>query len=166
MATLLSSLTGRTKNQNQCIMKAFFEELFAYGHDSNQRLWEAMMANQKKIPEKSIKLYHHILNAHQIWNNRIDPKAHLFGVWAERPIQAEKEIDQSNHRHTLTILDIYSLDATISYGNSKGHVFTNSVRDILFHLANHSTYHRGQIAADFRQHGLEPLVSDYIRYKR
>ncbi|WP_162343946.1 DinB family protein [Cyclobacterium salsum] len=147
-------------------MKAFFEELFAYGHDCNQRLWEAMMADREKIPEKSIKLYHHILNAHQIWNNRIDPKAPPVGVWDERQLQDEREVDQSNHRHTLSILDTYSLDATINYGNSKGQVFANSVKNILFHLINHSTYHRGQIAADFRQNGLKPLVSDYIWYKR
>ncbi|MDN3688387.1 DinB family protein [Cyclobacterium jeungdonense] len=147
-------------------MKAFFEELFAYGHDSNQRLWEAMMANREKIPEKSIKLYNHILNAQQIWNNRIDPRMPLFGVWDERPISDEKGINQSNHEHTLTILDNYPMDTIITYGNSKGKVYTNAVGDILFHLVNHSTYHRGQIATDFRQNGLEPLVSDYILYKR
>lgn len=147
-------------------MKAFFKSLFAYGHESNQRLWEAMMEHQDKTPEKSIQLYNHVLNAHQIWNNRIDPKAAPFGVWAMRPIQDERAIDLENHAHTLNILDNYPLEAIISYSNSKGQVYTNSVRDILFHLVNHSTYHRGQIASDFRQNGLEPLVSDYILYKR
>ena len=147
-------------------MKEFFKELFAYGHHSNQKLWVSMAENWEKVPEKSIQLYNHILNAHQIWNNRIDRKNGLFGVWESRPIAGEKDIDQQNYTDTLTILDTHELDSIIRYTNSSGKAFTNSVRDILFHLINHSTYHRGQIASDFRQHGLEPLVSDYITFKR
>lgn len=29
-----------------------------------------------------------------------------------------------------------------------------------------ATYHRGQIATDFKNTGLQPLVTDYIFYKR
>ncbi|WP_158856041.1 DinB family protein [Lunatibacter salilacus] len=147
-------------------MKEFFKELFAYGHHSNQRLWEAMMENRGIVPEKSIKLFNHILNAHQIWNTRIDQKDAAFGVWESREISGEKEIDQQNYTNTLTILDIYELESVVQYTNSTGKAFTNSVREILFHLVNHSTYHRGQIASDFRQNSLEPLVSDYIKFKR
>ncbi|QLH28398.1 MAG: hypothetical protein HWD63_02710 [Candidatus Parvibacillus calidus] len=39
------------------------------------------------------------------------------------------------------------------------------MKDIIFHIINHSTYHRGQIAMEFRQSGLEPLNTDYIFYK-
>jgi uncharacterized damage-inducible protein DinB len=45
-------------------------------------------------------------------------------------------------------------------------LFTNTIKDILFHIINHSTNHRGQIAVDFRNNGLEPLVLDYVFYKR
>ena len=37
---------------------------------------------------------------------------------------------------------------------------------MLFHFVNHSTYHRGQIASNLKEHGIEPLVTDYIFYKR
>ncbi|SHN33887.1 Uncharacterized damage-inducible protein DinB (forms a four-helix bundle) [Cyclobacterium lianum] len=147
-------------------MKDFFEDLLLYGHDCNQRLWTAMMDNRDSIPERSLKLYNHLLNAHQIWNNRIDPREPLPGVWDSRAVEGELEIAQTNHAHSLAILQTYALDKVIHYSNSKGQKFTNQVRDILFHLINHSTYHRGQIAADFRQHGLSPLVTDYIVYKR
>jgi len=148
-------------------MKEFFKELLTYGHQANQYLWDAMMKNGEKVPEKSVKYYNHILNAHQIWNNRIDPKSTLFGPWESRQILGEREIDQRNYAHTLTILDRHELDRIIGYINdSTGKSFSNSLRDILFHLINHSTYHRGQIASDFRQNGLEPLNTDYIVYKR
>lgn len=44
--------------------------------------------------------------------------------------------------------------------------FTNTIGDILFHIVNHSTYHRGQIASDFRESDIEPLNTDYIMFKR
>lgn len=159
------SLIGQSPT-HEVIRKEFFKELFGYGHQANQRLWSAMMENKGKVPEKSIKWYNHILNAHQIWNNRIDQKNAAFGVWESHPIPQEKEINQQNYTHSLTILDTYDLESVVRYTNSKGTAFTNYVRDILFHIINHSTYHRGQIASDFRQNGLEPLVSDYIFLKR
>ncbi|MGH9479278.1 MAG: DinB family protein [Terriglobales bacterium] len=38
--------------------------------------------------------------------------------------------------------------------------------DILMHVALHSGYHRGQIAADMRSGGLEPAYTDYIHWRR
>jgi uncharacterized damage-inducible protein DinB len=34
------------------------------------------------------------------------------------------------------------------------------------HLLNHSTYHRGQVAAMLRQNGEKPPSTDLIRYYR
>lgn len=147
-------------------MKAFFKELFEYGHHFNQKLGDIFIENPDKITEKSVKLYSHILNAHQIWNNRIEPKQPTFDVWEIHPIHSFKRLDELNHEHSLFILDKFDLNNTIHYTNTKGQAFSDMLRDMLFHVINHSTYHRGQIAADFRQNGLDPLVTDYIFYKR
>lgn len=147
-------------------MKTFFKELFEYSHHFNQKLWAIFNGNPGKTSEKAVNLYNHILNAHQIWNNRIEPKQAVFGVWDIHPIQDCKNIDISNYENSLLILDKFDLYETINYTTSKGQAFSNSIRDILFHAINHSTYHRGQIATEFKQAGLDPLVTDYIFYKR
>ncbi|WP_143961353.1 DinB family protein [Litoribacter populi] len=147
-------------------MKQFFKELFEYGHHFNQKLGDLFNDNLDKTSEKAVKFYSHILNAHQIWNNRIDPKPSVFGVWDIHPIQDCKNIDKMNFEHSLLILDKSDLDGIVQYTNTKGQTFSNSIRDILFHVINHSTYHRGQIATEFRQNGLDPLITDYIFYKR
>lgn len=147
-------------------MKQFFKELFEYGHHFNQKLGEVFNDSQDKTSEKAITLYNHILNAHQIWNNRIEPKQTSFGVWEIHHIQDCKDIDKLNYEHSLLILDKYDLNDTINYANTKGQAFSNSIRDIFFHAINHSTYHRGQISTEFRQNGLQPLVTDYIFYRR
>lgn len=147
-------------------MKQFFKELFEYGHHFNQKLGDVFTGSSDKTPEKSVKLYNHILNAHQIWNTRIELKQPTVGVWEIRPICNFTEIDKINYENSLFILDHFDLNSTINYTNTKGQPFSNRIQDILFHVINHSTYHRGQIATDFRQNGIEPLTTDYIFYKR
>jgi uncharacterized damage-inducible protein DinB len=111
-------------------------------------------------------LFCHSLNAHQIWNNRIDPRVSPFGVWQLHPAEAYKSLLTENFEHSIRIIENCDLNAVCSYSNSKGQSFSNTVHDILFHMINHTTYHRGQIASELRMAGLEPVVADYIFYKR
>lgn len=147
-------------------MIPFFKDLFEYSHHFNQKLADVFMENQDKTSEKSVRLFSHILNAHQIWNNRIDPKQPGFGVWELQAVGNFKNIDLENFNHSLLILETFDLDARINYTTSKGQPFGNSIREVLFHIVNHTTYHRGQIATEFRNSGLEPLMTEYIFYKR
>jgi uncharacterized damage-inducible protein DinB len=147
-------------------MKQFFKEIFEYSHYFNQKLFDVFANNPDKTSEKAVKLFNHLLNAHQIWNNRIDQQQPPFGVWQLHDIQELKNIDKTSYEQTLQILQKFDLTETINYSNSKGQAFSNKIQDILFHIINHSTYHRGQIATEFKQNGLEPLVTDYIFYKR
>jgi uncharacterized damage-inducible protein DinB len=147
-------------------MNQFFKELFEYSHHFNQKLSNIFNDSPDKTSGKAIKLFNHLLNAHQIWNNRIEPIQTTFGVWELHSVEDLKNIDKTNYEQTLQILAKLDLNETIHYTNSKGETFSNSIRDILFHVINHSTYHRGQIVTEFKQNGLEPLVTDYIFHKR
>lgn len=147
-------------------MKEFFKELFEYNHHTNQKLWTIFNENPNKTSEKTIKLYSHILNAHHIWNSRINTIQATYKVWDVHPISNCIDIDKTNYENSLHILDKFDLNEIMNYKTTNGLAFNNSIRDTLFHVINHSTYHRGQIASDFRQNKLEPLVSDYIFYKR
>ncbi len=147
-------------------MIPFFKDLFEYNHHYNQRLATVFTDHAAAIPEKSIKWFCHILNAHRVWNSRILPVAENFAVWQVHDVNLLAAIDHANYNDSLKILDQEKLETEIKYFTTKGDPFNNSLRDILFHIINHSTYHRGQIAADLRQHGIEPVVTDYIFYKR
>jgi hypothetical protein len=59
-------------------------------------VWDVFNDNPDKTSEKAVKLYNHILNAHQIWNNRIEPKQTTFGVWEIHLVQDLKGIDKAN----------------------------------------------------------------------
>lgn len=147
-------------------MITFFKELFEYNHHFNSKLSDVFNNEIDKLNPQSIKLFSHVLNAHHIWNSRIMGKQSKYGVWDVHSHQLLQEINNDNFNNSIFILDNINLDKPITYTNSRGDRFENTVRDMLFHVINHSTYHRGQIASHFRQCGIEPLTTDYIFYKR
>ncbi|MFX1706702.1 DinB family protein [Chitinophaga sp. CC14] len=146
-------------------MKTFFKEIFEYNYNINQKLGDAYNTNTDKISDKAQKLYSHILNAHQIWNNRIEARRSAFGVWENHAIHEFRDIDKANHEHTFFIIDTLDLNSTVNYTKG-GKTFNKKICELLFHVINHSTYHRGQIATEFKQNGLDPLATDYILYEK
>ncbi len=149
-------------------MIPFFKELFEYGHHYNRELLKLFLTQPEKTSEKSVQLFNHILNAHHIWNKRIQLTPQTYAVWQMHELHALEEIIETNYKETLAILDTKDLDLNqvITYKTSKGDPFQNKIRDILFHVINHTTYHRGQIATEFKNNGLDPLITDYVFYKR
>lgn len=146
-------------------MKEKFTALFEYNQAMNIKVIDLLTLNYNKISEKALLLLSHTLNAHQIWNARIQ-KEKEFAVWQLNDWNFVRSINENNYQNTLKILQNDDLNRIVIYHNSKGDQFENKLEDILFHVINHSTYHRAQIATECRSNGIEPLISDYIMFKR
>lgn len=148
-------------------MKEYFKELLEYSHYYNLEIIRKMNDGDLHfmIPERAIQLLSHTLNAQKIWNNRLEGKEDQVQVWKNLEIDDLESIENDNFQRSLAILENEELDRTVNYKNSKGESYQSSVRDIIFHVINHSTYHRGQIATEFRKQGIDPIVSDFVYYK-
>tara|TARA_R110002126_G_scaffold134496_3_gene278641 strand:- start:1511 stop:1954 length:444 start_codon:yes stop_codon:yes gene_type:complete len=147
-------------------MEVFFNEIFDYNFYCNKKLIEECLV-LNIVPSKTISLFSHILNAHHLWNARILNKPSEFEVWQEHEIKDWADIHYENQRSSFEIVsNADNFDKRIDYENAEGRLFTNTLQDILFHIINHSTNHRGQIAVDFRNNDIKPIVSDYVYYKR
>lgn len=146
-------------------MKSFLLDVFQYHFIYNEKLLLEIEEAMDRLPDRSYPLYCHILNAHQIWNARISG-GQAFGVRDIYNFEKAKSVNVKNWSDSKTIIQETDLNSDLHYQNSKGENFVNSIRDILFHIANHTTHHRGQIISDFRASGLEPIMTDYIFYKR
>lgn len=59
-----------------------------------------------------------------------------------------------------------TLQHTIEYRNSKREAFKQPVQQILLHLFNHQSFHRGQVSHALRTLGVQPPVLDYIHWSR
>lgn len=140
-------------------------DLFDYTYHFNKEMISVISENISKIDEKTIGLINHTLNAQQIWNSRILGEESCE-VWQINPFENLSEINLQNYLKSVDIIRNSDLDERIEYQNSKGIKFQNSIFEILFQAINHSTYHRGQINFLLKQSGIEPILTDYIFYKR
>ena len=114
----------------------------------------------------------HVWDAQQIWLLRLEgqpttkwPSQDFTGDTAElyrRYLEDSKAIADF-----IAAKDRAFLDSHISYKNMKGLEFTSNVEDILFHVVNHGTFHRGQIITMLRELGFTSFPSqDLIAYLR
>ncbi len=63
--------------------------------------------------------------------------------------------------------DLDEINEELIYKNLKGETFRQAKNEILLHLFNHGTYHRGQLVTMLRQVGMERIPqTDYIVYAR
>ena len=137
------------------------EKLIRYTALSDRKYIDCFL--QYNVPLAQAELvFSHILNTQHMWVSRIcgnDPcydrfHQHMVGDFEKLHLQNTKDL------HDLVIGD--NLDKMIEYQNTIGETHHNTVADILFNVVNHSTYHRGQIATQFKRHGITPPVTDYV----
>jgi uncharacterized damage-inducible protein DinB len=147
-------------------MKTFFGELLDYSHHYNNEIIMLFSTHPDKVSERAQTLISHVVNAHAIWNSRILNQESKVGVWQLNDMENLKKWNVENLNTSKQILDQFELEQIVKYINTKGQAFESSIRDILFHVINHSTHHRAQLATEIKIAGMEPIVMDYIFYKR
>jgi len=113
----------------------------------------------------------HIYMADKIWWARL--MGHPTGALSEYEPPADKDAWEQQWRQ---LLDGYVTWAeglpeaewgrVIAYKDVKGNPYQSPTWQILAHLANHDSYHRGQVAAMLRQLGHTPVGTDLILYYR
>lgn len=140
-------------------------EMINYTRVADERM-RAIFEQHQVVPAKALTLFSHILNAQHIWANRILGNTPIYGVWEEHLLVSLRGIADDNMRLFTAILETVDLQKEIAYGNSSGRSYVNVVQDILFHVVNHSTYHRGQIASLLKADNIVPPLTDFIILKR
>lgn len=116
-------------------------------------------------------IYAHLASTQQVWLARIEGSSARNPIWPDIGVDAAHGLFAdgiAGFRAILNSIDAHerSLDDAITYRNSRGDEFTNSVGDTLVHVALHGSYHRGQLALLARQSGAQPVLTDYIAYVR
>lgn len=120
-------------------------------------------------PPRSLRWLGHIIGAEYLWLARMEGKPATLPVWPDLSLE-----DCGRHLRELSdkLLESVAersperLTEEVAYTNSKGEPWASTVEDILTHIAIHSAYHRGQIAADVRAAGHIPAYTDYIHAVR
>lgn len=141
---------------------------FVYEEWANREVLSAMRANLK-ANARPRQLMAHILSAQRLWLERLKQQPQSLPVWPESSVEEcesqATELGRQWREYFETFLPSHLSD-TISYKNSKGEPWTDTVQDILTHALMHSAYHRGQIASQMRGNGQTPASTDFIHAVR
>ena len=140
-------------------------QLLRYDAWANRETAESL---RDRAPERSLRWMAHIVGAEYLWLARLEGKPAPLPVWPDLGIDACREKVKALTRLWPDFLKTHrnSLGDTISYTNTKGEPWSNTVEEILTHVTIHSAYHRGQIASDVREAGMAPALTDYIHAVR
>jgi uncharacterized damage-inducible protein DinB len=114
----------------------------------------------------------HIWDAEQIWLERM--KGNVVTTWPSANFTGGKdELLKGYAESSKSLAEFIStkdrafLDSTISYKNMKGVEYTNIIEEILFHVVNHGSFHRGQLVTMLRELGFDKFqMQDLIAFLR
>ncbi len=112
----------------------------------------------------------HLLGAEYVWLERFNGRSPRAVPWFDetRNLEAIRlRWDEVEHgmRACIAGLDPDRLDAPLTYQNLKGETWTYPLSQALVHLANHGTYHRGQVTMGLRLLGAQPPAIDFLVYQ-
>jgi uncharacterized damage-inducible protein DinB len=142
--------------------------LFKYDRWANRQVAEAL-AKSVSAPPKSVKWMAHIVGSEAMWLARLTRQTAPLPIWPEflaADLLRELDVVDRAWQQFVDGLHDVTVGSTCEYANSKGELFASAVGDLLTHVVMHSAYHRGQIAADMRAAGLEPVYTDFIHAAR
>jgi uncharacterized damage-inducible protein DinB len=141
---------------------------FEYDRWANDRYVKALSA-MTPPPEKAVKILGHILFAKDVWLARLlgEDLSRFSSPWPALELSEFTDqlvAVQGKWQKYLDGLQLETLGSRISYRNLQGMMFEQGVQNVLVHVVNHSSYHRGQLAPLVTQAGGTRPDTDYIGY--
>lgn len=161
-------------------MKELLQQYAAYDLWANKILLEKLTSVPPEILYKEMgssfssiyKTVVHLMEVESIWWQRVKMQENIMA-----PDKDPDENSQVLFKKLLTLSQQWNdwvKDANenyfthvFGYYNSKKEFFKQPVYEMLLHLFNHQTYHRGQIITMLRQNGVEKIpATDFIVFSR
>jgi uncharacterized damage-inducible protein DinB len=156
---------------------AHARKLFDYHHWAADKLFEALAdvtaAELDKPWGGSFKtaraLLRHIVGAETLWLERFggnSPKSlpELPATHSGADYLGEWRAVKAREQQYMKGLTQRVLDGDLAYTNIKGERHTFPLSDVLTHVVNHGTYHRGQLSHLLRDLGRPGISTDYVAW--
>lgn len=160
-------------------MKQLLEQYAVYNYWANKTLLERLAQVPLEILLKDMNssfgniynTFKHIMTVESVWWQRIKLSEHV-----EAPKDPQENFDElskmilySSTRWMEWVKEANEKNLThvFGYQNSKKEYFKQPVYEVLLHLFNHQTYHRGQIVTMMRQNLIDKIpATDFIVFSR
>lgn len=161
-------------------MKELLQQLANYNIWANQRMLEVILAlpeekQKQELPSSFKSLYHtvlHMWNAESVWWQRMKLQERIikpFDVFKGTLEELANEYLQQNRQWQEWVNNATdaALDHVFQYQTFQKEQFKQPIYQMLIHVFNHGTYHRGQLINMLRQLGITKLPdTDFIVWSR
>jgi len=113
----------------------------------------------------------HIVSSEWIWLQRwLGNNPSAPPDWSDKPsikplVEKLNEVEAERNKFLFNLKD-EDLNKLLIYNLLSGKTQQNILQEVLQHVVNHSTYHRGQLATLFRQIDEKPPSTDLITFYR
>lgn len=163
-----------------------FAKLFDYEFRCTELVLASLRAARRSVDdlglaalaapfERALAIFSHVQAARRLWLHRVAPDLTefppdgVFPIWPLEQLEVDaRQVDGlwRNFIGRLERGEAPKLDAMIEYASTEGVRYQSRLDDILTHVVNHSSYHRGQVAILVASAGAKPAVTDYIALTR
>ncbi len=161
-------------------MKQLLQQYASYHIWANERLLECINGlSDEQIHREVVssfpgiyKTVLHMWSAERAWWLRLQQHPNVDSIqdWFTGDFNELKEnilLQSKQWQEWATTVTEEALLQLFSYKTFKGDPFTQPLYEVVFHVFNHSTYHRGQLVTILRQLGVEKIPStDLIVFYR
>jgi uncharacterized damage-inducible protein DinB len=152
-----------------------FKRMLAYDAEATRRVADSLrsvpVARQSDpLFAKARGVFAHIQQARHIWLSRLGHvPAREFVMWPDwsidQTLQDAQTLDRAWESYLAT-LDDEAMLKEVRYTSTEGKAYASRIEEILTHVFNHATYHRGQIAGLVTLcHGTR-AVTDFVAITR
>ena len=110
----------------------------------------------------------HVFTADRAWLGRLEgqaPPRAIAGDFADLASLLEVW-EPVLGRWPIVVVSLGDPGRLIEYKSFAGDPFSNTLGQVVRHVVNHGTYHRGQVATMLRQLGAQAVSSDLISFYR
>jgi uncharacterized damage-inducible protein DinB len=149
-----------------------YRRLLAYEQEANQRAIVSLESipptgQQHASFQRALQILPHNQLARSIWLARLEGRPYeapkeWFPPWSLEQTRLAAEEQHREWVEYFAELSDHDLAKTVSYTSTEGQPYVRLVDDILTHVFNHSTYHRGQLARLVTECGGQRAKTDYI----
>lgn len=161
-------------------MKQLLQQYATYNLWANKLITEKVAQSPPEIIHKEMnssfgsiyKTVVHLMDVESIWWQRLKLQEHV--EWPGKSFNGNfEELSQQllllskQWNDWIHGTNEVNLTHVFAYQNSKKEQFKQPVYEMLLHLFNHQTFHRGQIVTMLRQNGVEKIpATDFIVFSR
>ncbi len=162
-------------------MKSHFVQFAAYNHWANRRLLAAVGKLDQEQRNRPVGLFfgslhgtlNHLLVTDRMWLGRLTDVNPEYGPLDKILFENLRELAparMAEDERLISVVNSYKhddFDRLVSYRNTSGREFNESLGAILAHLFNHQTHHRGQVHSGLSiVTGSEPEALDLVMFQR